>query len=158
MDKKNIFQKIHQVQQAWANGIIEIGKLKNQREKCELYANDFLSRFYGFESGPVLFKPTKASIKQFRNDKRGALSYFIGGDPEYPEDKGFALKPWIKICFENAGIIIEKERVIAMGNYFFTDEHGNEIKVEYTFGYRLNNESLIIDLHHSSIPYTPQHI
>ena len=40
-----------------------------------------------------------------------------------------------------------------MGNYFFTDLDGNEAKVEYTFGYKLINNELKIDLHHSSFPY-----
>ena len=30
---------------------------------------------------------------------------------------------------------------------------GNEAKVEYTFGYKLINGNLKIDVHHSSFPY-----
>ena len=41
-----------------------------------------------------------------------------------------------------------------MGNYFFTDLDGNEAKVEYTFGYKLINGVLKIDVHHSSFPFT----
>ena len=44
------------------------------------------------------------------------------------EDKGFALKPWTNVRFENAGLILEKSRAFCMGNYFFTDTKGNEIK------------------------------
>ena len=40
-----------------------------------------------------------------------------------------------------------------MGNYFFTNLEGQEIKVEYTFGYKLVNNEIKIDLHHSSLPY-----
>ena len=36
-----------------------------------------------------------------------------------------------------------------MGEYFFTDLEGNEAKVEYTFGYKLIDGALKIDLHHS---------
>jgi len=44
---------------------------------------------------------------------------------------------------------------MAMGNYFFTDTEGIETKVEYTFGYFLNDSEVIkINLHHSSIPYS----
>ena len=39
-----------------------------------------------------------------------------------------------------------------MGNYFFTDTSGNEVKVEYTFGYKLIDGNLKIDVHHSSFP------
>ena len=45
-----------------------------------------------------------------------------------------------------------------MGNYFFTDLNGSEAKVEYTFSYKLVNEKLKIDLHHSSFPYNPEAI
>ena len=57
--------------------------------------------------------------------------------------------------FENTGFILEKNRALAMGNYFFTDLDGNEAKVEYTFGYQLVDGILKIDLHHSSFPYNP---
>ena len=42
-----------------------------------------------------------------------------------------------------------------MGNYFFTDLNGVEAKVEFTFGYKLVEGELRIDLHHSSFPYNP---
>ena len=42
-----------------------------------------------------------------------------------------------------------------MGNYFFKRlKDKNEIKVEYTFGYIKNKKgSLMINLHHSSLPF-----
>ena len=42
-----------------------------------------------------------------------------------------------------------------MGNYFFTSLEGVEVKVEYTFGYKLVDGSLKIDIHHSSLPFNP---
>jgi len=45
---------------------------------------------------------------------------------------------------------------MAMGNYFFTKNDGSVTKVEYTFGYvRDNNGKLRINLHHSSLPFSP---
>ena len=41
-----------------------------------------------------------------------------------------------------------------MGNYFFKDSKGCILKVEYTFGYKLSNGKLVIDLHHSSLPFS----
>ncbi|MDG1476492.1 MAG: hypothetical protein P8Q14_05055 [Vicingaceae bacterium] len=38
-------------------------------------------------------------------------------------------------------------------SYAFTDLDGNEAKVEYTFGYKLVEGHLKIDLHHSSFLY-----
>jgi hypothetical protein len=103
----------------------------------------------------VLFKPTKCEKEQFRPTKSEALSYFISGDDRgCDEDKGFAIQPWTKVRFENTGFILEIDRAISMGNYFFTDLDGNEAKVEYTFGYKSINGNLKIDLlHHSSLPY-----
>jgi hypothetical protein len=44
-----------------------------------------------------------------------------------------------------------------MGNYFFTELDGTEIKVEYTFGYIKDSDGrLKINLHHSSIPFSKE--
>jgi hypothetical protein len=125
------------------------------RSSCESYTSEFLNKLYAYQVGSVLFKPTKCEIEQFRPSKSEALSYFIAGDDRAcNEDKGFAINPWTKVRFENSGFILEENRAIAMGNYFFTDLDGNEAKVEYTFGYKLVDGNLRIDLHHSSFPYS----
>lgn len=147
-------EQVLEAQEKWGNGVVKIGALKNQRTECESYTSTFLDERYAFDSSLVIFKPTKCEIQQFRPTKAEALSYFIAGDDRAcNEDKGFAIQPWTKVRFENAGIILEEERAISMGNYFFTDLDGNEAKVEYTFGYKLINNELKIDLHHSSFPY-----
>ena len=147
-------QQVLEAQEKWGNGVVKIGTLKNQRTECESFTSSFLDERYAFDSSLVIFKPTKCEIQQFRPTKAEALSYFIAGDDRAcNEDKGFAIQPWTKVRFENAGIILEEERAISMGNYFFTDLDGNEAKVEYTFGYKLINNELKIDLHHSSFPY-----
>ena len=100
-------------------------------------------------------RPTKAAEEQFRPNFQMALSYFLGGNNSFcSEDEGFAMKPWEDVKFENSGFIIENERAIAMGNYFFTDSSRAVVKVEYTFGYKLRNGHLLIDLHHSSLPFS----
>lgn len=143
-------------QNEWGAGVVKIGSLKDNRPECESFASDFLDKLYAFEKGSVLFKPTKCAIEQFRPTKAEALSYFIAGDDRAcEEDKGFAIQPWTKVRFENTGFILEDNRAIAMGNYFFTGLDGNEAKVEYTFGYQLAGGALKIDLHHSSFPYNP---
>jgi len=141
-------------QQEWADGIVKIGTLKGKPEHCEQFTNEFLDKLYAFDLGEVLFKPTKAAQEQFRPTKIKALSYFIA--PQYcvlPEDHGFALTPWTNVRFVNQHFILESDRAIAMGNYYFKDTNGVETKVEYTFGYRLYHGALKIDLHHSSLPY-----
>ncbi len=118
--------------------------------------NEVYTALYSFENGNILFKPTKCKLEQFRPTKHEAISYFIAGeDRACDEDGGFAISGWTKVRFENTGFILEDNRAIAMGNYYFTDADGNEAKVEYTFGYKMSNGALKIDLHHSSFPYNP---
>ena len=131
-------EQVLEAQKLWGDGVVKIGSLKQSRTECEEYASNFLDNRYAFDQGNVLFKPTKCEIEQFRPTKIEALSYFIAGEERAcNEDKGFAIQPWTKVRFENAGFILEDNRAIAMGNYFFTDLNGNEAKVEYTFGYKL---------------------
>ena len=149
-------EQLIDAQNEWGAGVVKIGSLKDSRAECEAYTSEFLDKLYSFENGPVIFKPTKCKIEQFRPTKAEAQSYFIAGeDRACEEDGGFAINPWTKVRFENAGMILEENRAIAMGNYFFTDLDGNEAKVEFTFGYKLKEGKLKIDLHHSSFPYNP---
>ena len=120
-----------------------------------MYTLDFINKMYNFENGSVQFKLTKAADKQFRNDIQGALSYFIGADPDYNEDGGFAINPWTQVEFQNDSINIYESMALAMGNYFFTDLNGNKTKVEYTFAYiKDDTGALKIILHHSSLPFS----
>ena len=147
--------QIHETQRKWGDGIVKIGALKDNESECLEFTRSFLNSLYDFENNDVLFKPTKAAYEQFRPNFQMALSYFLGGSKSFClEDEGFAMKPWLDVKFENSGFIIENERAIAMGNYFFTDSGGAVVKVEYTFGYKLRNGSLVIDLHHSSLPFS----
>lgn len=141
-------QEVEAVQKAWGNGIVAIGKAENPKQA----AIEHIDRFYGFDQGTVLFKPTLASKDQFRGTEKQALSYFIGQDMK--EDKGFALAPYTDVRWENEGIITDGNSALAMGNYFFTKTNGDEVKVEYSFGYVKDVDgNLKINLHHSSIPF-----
>ena len=148
---QTITQKdIEQAQQEWGESLVQIGKTFPGKKEAEIH----VSKFYGYSEETVLFKPTKANKNQFRLTAESAVSYFVGGNPEFAEDHGFALQPWINVRFENAGFIFTEQFAAAMGNYFFTDSTGNETKVEYTFGYfRTENGTLKINLHHSSLPF-----
>ena len=145
-------EDIIKAQKEWSEGIIKMGQISNNRALLESFVSDFLDDVYNFQE-KVLFKPTKAKIEQFRNNKESAVSYFIAGDnKKYKEDNGFALSNWSKITFENSDIIINKNQGLAMGNYTF-ENNESKIKVEYSFGYIKINKSIKINLHHSSIPY-----
>merc|ERR1712050_578245 len=125
-------------------------------------AADAAGELYGYGHPNVLFKPTKAAEFQFRPTGADAMSYFVGGnavEDGYAEDAGFAInggKGWSKVVFDNHQIDLNGNTAIAMGNYYFTcATTGSETKVEYTFGYKKNDDGKVrIFLHHSSVPYS----
>ncbi len=150
-------QEILDAQKAWGEGIVKIGKEYSDDGDYKAAATEHINEFYNYQEGAVLFKPTLASEKQFRTDFDGALSYFVGGDENYPEDHGFAIKPWSDVRWENIGTKIGDEMAVAMGNYYFTPaEGGDDVKVEYSFAYTKDNDGkLKIILHDSHLPYSP---
>ncbi len=150
----DISKEIFDIQKQWANYIVEIGKSYLNKQDYIILTERFLDDLYCFKLGKVLFKPTKASHKQFRNKKEEFISYFIGHNKISDEDKGFALEPWKNIYFENFDIIAFDNIFLSMGNYFFTNYEDKNLKVEYSFGYILDSKSkLKIIFHHSSLPY-----
>jgi len=150
-------QEVLDVQKAWGDGIVKIGKVFTEKGDFKNAATEHVNNFYNYQEGSVLFKPTLTSEKQFRTDFEGALSYFVGGNTNYPEDKGFALKPYSSVRWESVGVKIIGNMAVAMGNYFFTPaKGGSEIKVEYSFAYTKDKEGkLKIILHDSHIPFSP---
>jgi len=149
-------QEVVAAQQAWGDGIVEIGRIYSEGGDYVTAASDHINRFYGYDLSLVLFKPTLAAEEQFRIAFDGALSYFVGSNPTFAEDKGFALRPWTEVRWENTGIVNNScEMAVAMGNYYFTDAaDGAETKVEYTLGYVRDAEGdLRIVVHQSSLPY-----
>ena len=157
--KKSItVEDVLRAQDLWANAIVDIGHAYTTGKDVVKRAADHIAKLYAYGDGDtVLFKPTKCKTRQFRLTVDGALSYFVGQElsqSTFSEDAGFAIAPFVSVKFMNAEIITQETRAIAMGNYFFTTDGGDTVKVEYTFGYRLKNGELKIDVHHSSIPYS----
>ena len=64
-------------QTEWGSGVVKIGSLKENRSDCENFTNEFLDKLYNFESGPVLFKPTKCAFEQFRPTKAEAKCHAV---------------------------------------------------------------------------------
>jgi len=147
--------EVARAQKIWGDGIVEIGNAYSNNGDYKAVAAEHVDTLYGYDEGAVLFKPTKAAADQFRLTEEDALSYFVGGVVE--EDNGFALQPWTAVRFENADIIADDDSALSMGNYFFTDGGtGKEVKVEFVFGYvRGDDGNLLINVHHSSLPYSP---
>ena len=146
---------IDNAQRAWGDGIVAIAKAHSDGGDYEAVARNHVETLYAYGMGNVLFKPTLAAVEQFRPTFDEALSYFVASNNACPEDKGFAIKGWTNVRFENAGVILRETTALAMGNYFFTTPEGDEVKVEYTFGYVFDEmKALRINVHHSSMPAT----
>ncbi len=156
------YAEVNAAQQVWCDALVKIGKLKEDGGDYKAFANDVLSSAYNYDYGKVFFKPTLAFGDQtFRNDKKGALAYFIGGDPDYPNDKGFALTPWVKARYDNSGnknegIQIYGSIAITMGNVWVTSKDGKEVMVDKTWVFRKDKDGkLRIIVHKSALPYAP---
>ena len=143
---------------AWGDALIAISKAYEADgiDAARALANDVLDSAYGYDLGPVLFKPTLSGGAQtFRTTKSGALSYFVGHDELYPNDGGFGIKGWREVTSETAASFIEGDVAMWMGWVIMTDKDGGVTKVDKTFGYKRDETgALKIVLHHSSIPYS----
>lgn len=132
-------------QRTWVKYVIE----QNVDRLLDLY--DF-----GVPGQPLLFKPTLADV--IRNDREGAHSYFVGGNPNYPNDDGFLKRGWKQVKFQssagpimNAGGLGYRD----MGHCTFVDGDGNATQADYTFVYHKLDGRVLISLHHSSLTWEP---
>lgn len=132
-------------QRAWVKHVTE----ENLDALLDLY--DF-----GTPDEPLLFKPTLADV--IRLDRKGARSYFAGGDPDYPHDRGFLKMNWRRVVFQSAVGPILKAGGLGykdMGHCTFTDAKGAVTHADYTFAYHKVDGRVLISLHHSSLTWTP---
>lgn len=150
--------QVEVAQRAWCDALIDIGQVSATGGDARAAAARVLSTAYDYDQGTVLFKPTLTfGAQTFRMTKAGAMAYFVGGDPAFPDDHGFALKQWVTCQPAVVDIVARGDMAIAMGNVHLTDHKGAKVTVDKTFGYRRGDDgALRIVLHHSSLPYTPQ--
>ena len=149
--------EVEAAQIAWGNALVAISTEYDTKgfDAAKRLAETVLDTAYGYNLGPVLFKPTLTMAPQtFRTQRDGALAYFVGGDKNFPNDSGFALKGWRSFKIDNAGILLEGNSATSMGNVTLTDAKGNVTVVDKTWGYVRDAEGkLRIVLHHSSLPH-----
>jgi hypothetical protein len=154
--------EVNAAQQAWCDALVAIGKTHDEGGDAKALASKVIDQAYDYEKGKVFFKPTLAYGKNtFRPTKEGALAYFVGGDPNFPEDKGFALKPWVKARYDNLGdgdegIQIHGDIAITMGNVWVTAKDGTEVMVDKTFVFKkCDDGKLRLIVHKSALPFSP---
>lgn len=150
-------QEVIAAQNAWCNALVDISKTHEAEGQAaaKALAEKIIDAAYGYQMGAVLFKPTLAVAPQtFRPTRAGALAYFVGGDKDFPKDKGFALKGWTKCDIDNSAIFIAGDSATSMGNVSVTNKEGNVTTVDKTWTFVKDDAGkLRIVVHHSSLPY-----
>lgn len=145
-------------QEAWCGALVSISETYREHGQAEArtLAEQVIDGAYAYQMGAVLFKPTLAAAPQtFRTTREGALAYFVGGDSDYPNDSGFALKGWTECSATNAGIFITGNAATSMGNVAITDKDGAVTTVDKTWKFVKDDEGqLRIAVHHSSLPFS----
>ena len=155
--------EVKAAQEGWCEALLAISKAHNDGgiAKSKPLAGEIIDAAYGYQFGPVAFKPTWANgDTTFRETRSGALSYFIGEDPAF-DDSGFAIgtpgdnrSPWVKCVPEIFVIQSFGNTANAMGWVHLEAADGTMSKVDKTFGYlRDDNGALRIVVHHSSTPF-----
>jgi hypothetical protein len=153
--------EVNAAQQAWCDALVNIGKVYAAGGDYKAAANQAITDLYDYDNGKVFFKPTLAHGQNtFRPTKAGALAYFVGGNPAFPDDKGFALKRWTEVTYDNNaaenGIQIHGPIAITMGNVYLTDADGNHVTVDKTFVFHRGPDGkLRLIVHKSSLPFDP---
>ena len=156
-DSNITVDQVLKAQAGWCDALLKISSTyaKDGINAAKPLAAQVINSAYAYQYGPVAFKPTLTSGAQtFRATKEGALAYFVGNDPNYPSDKGFALKDWRSCTAVNNVIQIAGPSATTMGNVLFTDSKGVVTTVDKTWNFvRENDGSIRIMLHHSSLPF-----
>jgi len=150
--------EIRAAQVAWGEGLVNISTAFAEGEDYVTVAVAVLEDLYGYEYGPVLFKPTIASDVPFRFDWDGAASYFIGTSAPNTIDEdaaGFATNAWSAVSFEDDWtFVINGETAIGMGTVIITTGDGDLVTVQKSMAwFRGTDGNLRLQLHHSSVPF-----
>ncbi len=159
-------KEVREAQKAWTNALVDISQTYKSEgfQAAEDLASAVIDAAYGYQAGPVAFKPTWANGNTtFRPDKAGALSYFVGGNDNY-DDLGFAIGTspndqgerfaWADAWAENAVIRLDGDTATSMGWVYTEDETGGVGYVDKSWTYQKGDDGVVrIVMHHSSKPY-----
>ena len=158
-------EEVDDAQQAWCDGLVAISEAYRNRGDYRGLAEKFIDDMYDFKEGRVFFRPTLATApRNFRTTREGALSYFIGENSNFPEDDGFAKKPWADARYDNAiegsnAIQIFGNIAMTMGNVYLQPEvstDGKEVVVDKVFAFRKDKKGkLRLIVHKSALTNLP---
>ncbi|APB33972.1 hypothetical protein GlitD10_1648 [Gloeomargarita lithophora Alchichica-D10] len=144
-------------QRAWGEALVDISIIYETKgiQAAKTLAEKVIDEVYAYQLGAVLFNPTLAKAPQaFRTSRAGAIAYFVGNDPNFPMDTGFALEGWRKVEIKNVAMFFYGTTATTMGNVILTDKDGMATTVDKTWQFiKDDNGRVRIVLHHSSLPY-----
>lgn len=150
---------VMRVQQSWCESFLEIGSVYRGAgfARASAVAEAFVDRLYGYGRVPVAFKPTFAAGDcTFRPTREGAIAYFVGRNPRFPDDRGSALRAWSGCSVKNHSIQIYGTYAAVMGQMTLVDHSGVATTLDQTWGFLLQPPGEVrIVLHHSSLPFQP---
>lgn len=148
---------VHNALQTWCDNVVAVGKAHSEGGDARAVAVQVLHDNYDYDNGKVLFKPTLTfGTQTYRPTKEGALAYFTGGDENFPDDKGFKLKPWVKVWYSKEDFILHGDLAIVQCNVHFIGGDDSHIFVNKSFVFKACEDGKVrIVLHQSSLPYQP---
>ena len=160
IDRSITKKEVLEAQRAWCTALVDISKAYETggQSAAKALAEKVIDSAYAYDKGGVLFKPTLTVNPQtVRTTRAGALAYFVGGDSEFPNDKGFALKGWTSCVAEDNAIIILGDTATSLGKVRITNKDGSIVTVDKTWQYIKDpDDHLRIVVHHSSLEYSDQ--
>ncbi len=154
--------EVLEAQRGWCSALLANSEAyqKGGFKAAEVKASGVIDAAYAYQYGPVAFKPTYAIGEgTFRQDRAGALAYFVGPDPsikQFGKNQGFATYRHWKSCeIVDELVQLFGQTANTMGFVKVVDSKGVEGIVEKTWTFlRTPNGSLRIVLHHSSAPFS----
>lgn len=158
--------EINAAQQEWCDRLLAIcRKYLDEDPSYVRDTEDFVDDMYDFSKGRVFFRPTLAKAPQhFRTTRQGALSYFLGGDPDFPQDTGFIKYGWLSARYHNE---VEDDQAIqrhgnigiAMGNVYLSNEEmrvgARETIVDKLFVFMKRGGEVRLIVHNSAATNLP---
>ena len=149
-------EQVIDAQNEWGSGVVKIGSLKDSRQECEDFTSNFLDKLYSFDNGPVLFKPTKCKFGNLEDPKQKRHPILSQEMIEHVTKMvALQLTLGLKLDLKIQTSFWKKIEQLRWAITFSQTLMETRAKMEYTFGYKLVNGALNIDVHHSSFPYNP---
>ena len=160
-DNTITLEEVQNAQRGWCKGLLAINDAyqKGGHKAAKAKAEAVIDSAYAYEFGPVAFKPTYAvGDNTFREDRAGALAYFVGPDPsvkQFGKDQGFATyRNWKKCEIVDDVVQLFGDTANTMGFVKLTDNKGGVARPEKTWTFwKPKAGSIRIVLHHSSAPF-----